>query len=62
MLSDSIVVAHPAISPDNLTLYFVSDMSGGYGGKDIWKVTRANEGDDWSEPENLGEDINTPGQ
>jgi peptidoglycan-associated lipoprotein len=61
ILSDSIVVAHPAISPDNLTLYFVSDMSGGFGGKDIWKVTRANEGDDWSEPENLGEDINTPG-
>ncbi|HYW94918.1 MAG TPA: OmpA family protein [Bacteroidales bacterium] len=61
ILSDSIVVAHPAISPDNLTLYFVSDMSGGYGGKDIWKITRANEGDDWSEPENLGEDINTPG-
>ena len=61
ILNDSIVVAHPAISPDNLTLYFVSDMSGGYGGKDIWKITRANEGDDWSEPENLGEDINTPG-
>ncbi len=61
ILSDSIVVAHPAISPDNLTLYFVSDMAGGYGGKDIWKITRANEGDDWSEPENLGEDINTPG-
>jgi peptidoglycan-associated lipoprotein len=58
---DSIVVAHPAISPDNLTLYFVSDMSGSLGGKDIWKITRANEGDDWSEPENLGQDINTPG-
>ncbi len=61
ILSDSIVVAHPAISPDNLTLYFVSDMEGGYGGKDIWKITRANEGDDWSAPENLGDDINTPG-
>lgn len=59
--SDSVVVAHPAISPDNLTLYFVSDMNGTVGGKDIWKVTRANEGDDWSEPENLGQDINTPG-
>ncbi len=58
---DSIVVAHPAIGPDNLTLYFVSDMSGSYGGKDIWKVTRSNEGDDWSAPENLGEEINTPG-
>jgi peptidoglycan-associated lipoprotein len=59
--SDSIVVAHPAISPDNLSLYFVSDMSGSVGGKDIWKITRANEGDEWSEPENLGQDINTPG-
>ncbi|MGC9342501.1 MAG: OmpA family protein [Bacteroidales bacterium] len=58
---DSVVVAHPAISPDNLTLYFVSDMNGTVGSKDIWKVTRANEGDDWSEPENLGQDINTPG-
>jgi peptidoglycan-associated lipoprotein len=61
ILSDSIVIAHPAISADNLSLYFVSDMSGTIGGKDIWKVTRANEGDDWSEPENLGQDINTPG-
>ncbi len=59
--ADSIIIAHPAISSDNLTLYFVSDMSGSVGGKDIWKVTRANEGDDWSEPENLGQDINTPG-
>ncbi len=58
---DSIVVAHPAISPDNLTLYFVSDMKDGLGGKDIWKVTRENEGSDWSTPVNLGEDINTPG-
>lgn len=61
ILTDSIIVAHPAISPDNQTLYFVSDMSGSIGGKDIWKVTRANEGDDWSEPQNLGQDINTPG-
>ena len=58
---DSLVVAHPAITPDNLTLYFVSDIPGGNGGKDIWKITRENEGADWSVPENLGEDINTPG-
>jgi len=55
---DSIVVAHPAISPDELTLYFVSDMPGGTGGKDIWKVTRDSEGGDWGKPENL-EGINT---
>lgn len=56
---DSMVIAHPAISPDDLTLYFVSDMPGGLGGKDLWKVTRSNNGDVWSDPENLGEQINT---
>lgn len=56
---DSVVVAHPAISDDELTLYFVSDMAGGIGGKDIWKVTRSNEGDEWSKPENMGPEINT---
>ncbi|MFW5820113.1 MAG: OmpA family protein [Bacteroidota bacterium] len=61
ILGDSIVAAHPAIGPNNQTLYFVSDQDGSIGGKDIWKVTRANEGADWSEPENLGPDINTPG-
>jgi peptidoglycan-associated lipoprotein len=59
LADDSVVIAHPAISSDELTLYFVSDMAGGSGGKDIWKVTRSNEGDEWSEPENLGEEINT---
>ncbi len=57
---DSVVIAHPAISPDDLTLYFVSDMQGGQGGKDIWKMTRANPGDNWGAPENLGPEINTP--
>ncbi len=58
---DTVVIAHPAISADDQTLYFVSDMAGGFGGKDIWKVTRANKGDEWSKPENLGADINTAG-
>jgi len=58
--ADSSVVAHPAISPDDLTLYFVSDMPGGQGGKDIWKVTRTNASDNWGKPENLGPTINTP--
>lgn len=59
LLDDSVVIAHPAISKDELTLYFISNMSGGVGGKDIWKVTRSNEGDEWSKPENLGQEINT---
>ncbi len=58
---DTLVAAHPAISPDELTLYFVSDMPGGVGGKDIWKVTRANPNGSWGEPVNLGPAINTAG-
>jgi peptidoglycan-associated lipoprotein len=59
LLGDSITSAHPAISSDGNTLYFVSDMPGTLGENDIWVTTRSSEG--WSEPENLGEDINTPG-
>lgn len=58
---DTLVAAHPAISPDELTLYFVSDMPGGIGGKDIWKVTRTNPNASWGEPVNLGHRINTAG-
>lgn len=61
ILSDSLVAAHPALTPDGLTLYFVSDMPGGSGGKDIWVSTRTAEGDAWSVPSNLGPDINTSG-
>ncbi len=58
---DSLISAHPAISPDELTLYFVSDMPGGEGGKDLWKVTRNSLSSPWSDPINLGPEINTPG-
>jgi peptidoglycan-associated lipoprotein len=61
ILPDSVVAAHPAISQDGLTLYFVSDISGGSGGKDIWKATRSAAGDAWSKSENLGPDVNTNG-
>jgi len=60
IIADSLVAAHPSISPDGSTLYFVSDIAGGYGKKDIWKVTRSG-GGAWSKPVNLGPDINTPG-
>jgi len=56
---DSITTAHPAVSADGSTIYFVSDMPGGLGENDIWKITRG--GSDWGDPENLGEEINTPG-
>ncbi len=50
-------VGHPTLSPDGLTLYFVSDMPGGLGGTDIWMCNR--EGDKWSNPINLGPVVNT---
>ncbi|HUX55354.1 MAG TPA: OmpA family protein [Bacteroidales bacterium] len=59
ILPDSLVAAHPSISPDGSSLYFVSDITGGFGKKDIWKVTRTG-GGSWSKPVNLGPDINTP--
>jgi len=62
ILPDSLVAAHPALSSDGLTLYFVSDMTGGSGEKDIWVTTRSgNTSDAWSKPKNLGPDINTGG-
>jgi peptidoglycan-associated lipoprotein len=65
--SDSVVIAHPAISKDELTLFFVSDMDGsvqdyqGKNSKDIWMVSRTDKSSKWGKPENLGNDINTPG-
>ncbi len=50
---------HPALSPDDTKLYFVSDMPGGYGGTDIYVVDYNN--GQWSTPVNLGKEINTEG-
>lgn len=61
IMPDSIIAAHPAISPDGLTLYFVSDIKGGFGGKDIYQVTREKPNSPWSKPKNAGPDINTGG-
>lgn len=51
--------AHPAISPDGEWLYFVSDMPGGKGGLDIWRIRLTANGP--VGVENLGDPINTPG-
>lgn len=60
IMKDSITsCAHPAVSPDGKWLYFVSDMSGGLGGLDIWRASI--EGDDFGWIENLGSPINTQG-
>lgn len=55
----SITFAHPTLSPDGKYLYFVSDMPGGEGGKDIWR-SEVN-GGTYGAPVNLGPTINTPG-
>lgn len=51
--------AHPAVSPDGEWLYFTSDMPGGMGGLDIWRVRLTTSG--LGGVENLGEPVNTPG-
>ena len=51
--------AHPAVSPDGQWLYFTSDMPGGLGGYDIWRVRLTTSG--VGAVENLGAPINTPG-
>ena len=52
-------VGHPAFSPDDTKLYFVSDMPGGYGGTDIY-IVEYNKGQ-WGTPVNMGKEINTEG-
>ena len=54
-------VGHAALSPDGTTMFFVSDMQGGQGETDIW-LSRRNENNEWAEPENLGNIINTEGK
>lgn len=51
--------AHPTISPDGEWLYFTSDMPGGMGGLDIWRIRIGSHG--LGGVENLGYPINTPG-
>ncbi|MDH6341828.1 peptidoglycan-associated lipoprotein [Parabacteroides sp. PFB2-12] len=60
LVKDSITpLAHPAISPDGKFLYFVSDAVGGFGGKDIFRARAIGTG--FGPMENLGPEINTPG-
>jgi outer membrane protein OmpA-like peptidoglycan-associated protein/tetratricopeptide (TPR) repeat protein len=58
--SNEYSVAHPALSPDNKTLYFASNMPGTMGQSDIFKV--AINGDSFGTPENIGNGINTEGR
>ena len=59
-MKDSVTaLGHPAVSPDGKYLYYVSDAVGGFGGKDIFRSRLV--GNDFGPMENLGPDINTPG-
>jgi outer membrane protein OmpA-like peptidoglycan-associated protein len=57
--SDEYSVGHPAISSDGTILYFASDMPGGLGGTDLYRSFWKD--GNWTEPENLGDTINTEG-
>ena len=50
---------HPALSSDGQTLYFSSDMPGGFGGMDLWSVKMTD--NVWGTPVNLGGNVNSPG-
>lgn len=58
--NDTINVGQPCLSPDGTQLYFASDAPGGFGNKDIYVVNKMPDGL-WSEPENIGPEINTAG-
>ena len=57
---DSISVGHPC-TEDGKYLIFASDMSGGFGGRDLWYTTYDKKGDTWTAPVNMGGEINTKG-
>lgn len=57
--SDSFSCGQPGFSPDGKTLFFASDMPGGFGEKDIWKISYDPVKNIWGIPQNLGNTINT---
>jgi outer membrane protein OmpA-like peptidoglycan-associated protein len=59
--SNDYSIGHPTLSTDGKTMYFVSDMPGGFGGADLYMATVDSSGD-LSNPINLGSSINTEGQ
>lgn len=53
---------HPAISADELTLYFSSNLPGGEGSYDLWVAKRSTKDEEFGTPINLGKVINTSGR
>lgn len=58
--SNEYSVGHPALSPDEKTLYFISNKPGGFGKEDIYQVSINSDGT-YGEPKNLGKEINSEG-
>jgi peptidoglycan-associated lipoprotein len=59
--TDTVKFVHPTLSADMKTLYFASNMSGGYGGMDIWSCSYDVKANQWGQPKNLGPAVNTEG-
>jgi peptidoglycan-associated lipoprotein len=59
--SESYTTGQPSLSPDGKTLFFVSDMPGSMGGKDIWVSRWDDASGSWGTPANAGAGINTDG-
>jgi tetratricopeptide (TPR) repeat protein len=53
-------IGQPALSPDGKTLYFTANFPGGFGGKDIYMSQYIH--NKWTEPQNLGPEINSKGE
>lgn len=58
--SENYSTGHAFLTEDGKTMYFVSNMPGGFGGTDIYKTTKTGN-DKWTKPENLGDKVNTEG-
>ncbi len=58
---DSLIVAHPCLTKNDKKMYFVADMPGGVGGKDIWTADYDKKKREWVNVSNLGPEVNTEG-
>lgn len=59
--NDTVLFVHPSLSTDAKTLYFASNMKGGYGKLDIWSCTYDPKSNSWGQPKNAGPSVNTEG-
>ncbi len=60
-INSSVNDMNASLSPDELSLYFVSGRAGGLGGVDIWVSRRASPDSPWEQPVNLGPNVNSAG-